>query len=103
MHMISHGSGHAYATRRAFSLEPCHYINCVTVEIGPICNGVANVDPDPKTNGAVRRLFCIDNRNLLLHFHGAAHRTVYAVEHDQEGVASRLDDPPTVLLNRRVD
>ena len=38
------------------------------------------------------------DRNLLLHLHGAAHRSVDAIEHDEQGVAASLDDPAAMLL-----
>ena len=46
---------------------------------------------------SVRRLVSVVDRNLLLHLHGAAHRPVDAVEHDQQRVAAGLDDPATML------
>ena len=42
------------------------------------------------------------NRNLLLHLYGATHRPVDAVEHNEQGVATSLNDPAAVLLYRRV-
>jgi hypothetical protein len=38
----------------------------------------------------------------MLHLHGTPPRPVYAVEHDQQGVATRLDDPASVFLDGRV-
>ena len=51
MHMIAHCSRNADTTRWTFGLKPCRYIHRVPVQVGPICNGVADVDPDAKSNG----------------------------------------------------
>jgi hypothetical protein len=42
-------------------------------------------------------------RNLLLHLHGTPHGPVDTVEGDEQGVATRLNDPAAVLLNRGID
>jgi hypothetical protein len=63
----------------------------------------ANVNPDTKANGAILRLVAIQNWDLLLYLRGAADRPIYAVEDDEQGIATSLDDPATMLLDRRVD
>ena len=42
------------------------------------------------------------DRNLLLHLHGATHRPVYAIEHDEQGIPAGLDDPAAMLFDRGV-
>ena len=42
------------------------------------------------------------DRNLLLHLDGTPHCPVDAIEHDEQGVATGLDDPAAVLIDRRV-
>jgi len=42
-------------------------------------------------------------RNLLLNLHRTAHCSIEAIEYDQQGVATGLDDPATVLVDRRID
>ena len=73
------------------------------MQISPIGNRVANVDPDAEADSPIRWLISVMDRNLLLHLDGTAHRPVDAVEHDEQEVAAGLDDPATVLLDRRVD
>jgi hypothetical protein len=73
------------------------------MQVGAIGNRVAEVNPDAEADGSIRRLVTIADRNLLLHFHGTADRSVYAVEHDEQRVATGLDDPAAMLLDRRVD
>ena len=48
-------------------------------------------------------LVAIVARNLLLHLHGTPHGLVDAVEDDEQGVATCLNDPATMLLNRGID
>ena len=43
------------------------------------------------------------DRNLLLHLHGAAHRSVDAIEHDEQRIAAGLDDPAAMLVDCWVD
>ena len=40
--------------------------------------------------------------NLLLHIDGTPHCPVDAIEYDEQGVATGLDDPAAVLIDRRV-
>ena len=92
----------ADAARRTFGLNSRRHIHRVAVQVSPIGNRVANVDPDAEADGSIRRLIPIVDRNLLLHLHGAPHRPVDAVEHDEQRVAASLDDPATMLLDRWV-
>jgi hypothetical protein len=100
--MVAHRPRNTDSTRRAFSLEPCRHIHGVAMEISPIGNRVSNVDPDAKSDCLARRLIAVVNGNLLLHPHGAAHRSVNAIEHDKQRVAPCLHDPATMLTDRRV-
>ena len=43
------------------------------------------------------------DRNLLLYLHSTAHGPVNAVEHDEQRIATGLDDPAAVLFDRWVD
>jgi hypothetical protein len=57
------------------------------VQVCAIRNRVADVDSNPKANGSVGGLVTIMIRNLLLYLHGTAHRSVDAVENDEQRVA----------------
>ena len=102
LHMITHGPRDADTTRRTFGLKSRRHIYRVPMQISPIGNCIANVDPDAEADGAIRRLISVMDRNLLLHLHGTAHRSVDAVEHDQQEIAPGLDDPAAMLLYRGV-
>ena len=103
MHMIPHRSRDADAARRTLGLKPRRDIHRVSVQVSAVGNRVAKVDPDAEADGSIRRLISVVDRNFLLHLHGTAHRPIDAIEHDEQGVAARLDDPAAVLLNRRID
>ena len=102
MHVVAHRSRDTDTTGRTFSLKSCRNVHCVPVKVSPVCNRVANVDPNAEADGAVRRLIAIMVGHLLLHLHRTAHRTVDAVEHDEQEIAPSLDELATVLLYRRV-
>ena len=61
-HMIAHRSRDADAARRTFGLKPRRHIHAIAVQIGPVGNRVANVDPDAKADGPIGRLATIVDR-----------------------------------------
>jgi hypothetical protein len=103
MHVIAHGAGNAYAARRALGLEPGRHIYPVAMQVGAIGKHVANVDADTKSDGAIGRLIAIVVRHPFLHVDSAAHSPVDAVEHDEQRIASGLNDPAAMLVDRWVD
>ena len=48
-------------------------------------------------------LIAVLDRNLLLDLDCAADRAIYTIEYDEQGVATSLNDPAAVLLDRRID
>jgi hypothetical protein len=101
MHMVAHGLRDTNACRWTLGLQPCRDIYDFTMEVSTVSNRVANVNPDSKSDGSIRRLVAIVNWNLPLHLHGAAHRTVYAVKDDEQRVAAGLDYFAAVLVDCR--
>ena len=101
--MIAHRSRDADATRRTFCLKPGRHIHHITVQIRSIGNHVANVDSHAEPNGSIAGQVAVAYLHLLLHLHGAAHRPLDAIEHDQQGIASGLDDQATMIINGRVN
>jgi hypothetical protein len=101
--MIANWSRNADTTRRALGLESRSYVDRVTVQVSPIGNRIAYVDSHAEADGSIRGQVAVMHRNLLLHFHGTAHGSVDAVEHNKEGVTASLDDPAAVLLDRGID
>ena len=53
MHMIAHRSRDTDAARRTFGLEPGRHIHRVAVQVSPVGNRVAKVDPDAKADGPI--------------------------------------------------
>jgi hypothetical protein len=84
MHVIAHGSRHADAAGRTLSLEPSSNIHSVTVQVSAIWDRVAKINSYTVADCPVWRLIRVEDRNLLLYLHCAAHRPVYAIEHDQQ-------------------
>ena len=101
--MIADGSRDTDAARRTCCLKPGRHIHRVTMQIRPIGNHVANVDAHTKPNGAIAWDVAVAYLHLLLHLHGAADRPLDAIEHNEQGVASGLDDHATISIDGRVD
>ena len=61
------------------------------MQVGAVRNRIADIDPDAKADGPIGRVANIMVGNLLLHLDRAAHGSIDAVEHDQQRVASGLN------------
>src|SRR5690348_14367345 len=103
MNMVLDRSVRAHAAGRTPSLKPCDHIHCVAVEVGTIIDGMSKVTRDAKPYGLGRRLLCIEDLHLQLHPCGTVHRPVNAIKHDQQRLATALDDFGAMLLDRWVD
>jgi hypothetical protein len=73
------------------------------MQVSSVGNRVAYINPDAKTNGAIRALVVVVEWTPLLHLYGAAHRTIDAIENNKERVAAGLNDPTRMFVYRRVD
>jgi hypothetical protein len=62
------------------------------MQVGAVGNGVARIYADAKSDASVERLITIIHWDLLLDLNGTPHRSVNAVEHDEQRVAGGLDD-----------
>ena len=98
MYMIPHRAGDADAPRRTFGLKPRGHVHRVAMQVCTVGNRVTDVNPEPKTDGPVRRLIAIMDVNLLLYLHSTTHRPIDAVEDDEQGVTAGLNDSAAVLL-----
>ena len=94
MYMIPHRAGDADAPRRTFGLKPRGHVHRVAMQVCTVGNRVTDVNPEPKTDGPVRRLIAIMDVNLLLYLHSTTHRPIDAVEDDEQGVTAGLNDLP---------
>ncbi len=103
MHVIPDRSGHTYTPRWALSLKPDRHIDRVTVQISAIRDRIADVDPDPKADGPIRKLVTIKDRNILLHLDRKAYCPIDTVEYHQQGVAAGLNNPAAMSVEGRID
>ena len=103
MHMIAHCSRDADPANGARCFQSGGDVDAVAVKVRAVRYHVANVDGDAEADAAIRRLVTIIHRDLLLYLDCAAHRTIDAVEGDQERVTAGLHDSSAVIADRRVD
>jgi hypothetical protein len=101
--MIAHRPGHADIFRRALGLKSCGDIYHVAVQISPIGDRIANGDPDTKAHGAIRLLVSVVDRDVVLDRDRAVHRTVDAVEGDEQRIPAGLHHPAAMFGNGGVD
>ena len=87
--------GEAFQTRRN--------VDAVAVDIATIDNDVADIDADPQLGTSIARHLGIARDHATLDVHRAMNRIDNADELDQHAVASRLDDPPAILGDPRID
>jgi hypothetical protein len=102
-HMLTYGPRNADAARRALNLESRCDVHGIPVQISPVSNCVAKINPHPKADGPISGLVTVVDRHVLLDLNGAPHGTIDAVEHDQQGIATSLHDPTAMLLDCRID
>ena len=83
--------------------QSCCNVYALAVQVGAVRDRVAGIYADAKADAAVRWLIAIMDRDLLLYLDGAPHRTVYTVEYNEQRVATGLNKPAPVFLDRGVD
>jgi signal transduction histidine kinase len=103
VHLIPDCARHAdtaYGTSRLQSHGDVHNI---AVQVGAIGDSIAGVDTDAEPNTTVGWPIVIVRGNLLLHFYGATHRAIDAVEHHEKRIARGVKDPAAIVSDRRLD
>ena len=100
--MIAHCSRDADAAGRTFGLKPRRDIHHFAVDITAIWNHIANIDADAKPDRPIGGLIAIMGGDLLLYLHGTAYCPVHAIEYNEQGVTSRIDDSTAMLVDSRV-
>jgi len=103
MYVVPHSPRNAYTTRRTLGLESCRDVDRITVQVSSIRDSVAEVDSNTEEDGSVRRMIPVMDRNLFLHLHGTSHCPVNAVEDDQQGIATGLNNFAAMLLDGGID
>jgi hypothetical protein len=72
------------------------------MQVRPIGNRIAYIDPNAKADGAGRWLLAVILRNLMLDIRSAADCSINAVEHRQQGIAASLYDAAAMFPDSRV-
>ncbi len=83
-------------TGRGDLLKSRHQVHPITIEITPLNDDIAEVDPDTQLEPHLARASRVGLGEATLNFHGAGHRVDHAGEFDQRAVAHQLDDPPAI-------
>jgi hypothetical protein len=73
------------------------------MQVGPVGNRIAGVDPNPEVDGAIRRLIAIVDRDLLLDLRSTVHGSIDALEGHEQRVPAGLNDLSAVLCDRGVN
>jgi hypothetical protein len=68
-------------------------------DISAIWNYISEVDAEAKADHPIGGLIAIVGGNLPLHVHGAAHRSINAVEHHEQRITPGVDDPTAMLVD----
>ena len=68
MHVIAHRSRDADSAGRAFGLKPRRHIHRLPVQVGPVGNRIANIDPNAEANGSIGRLVAVVGGNSCCTF-----------------------------------
>ncbi len=84
-------------------LQPRGDVDAVAVDVVPIDDHVAEIDPDAECDALVLGDFGIAVDHRPLNLDGAAHRVDHARKFHQHAVAGGLDDPAVMLLDFRID
>jgi hypothetical protein len=98
-HLIADNAADANPARFGQAFEPCRDVDPVAVDIAPVLDDVAEIDPHAEFDAAIRRHTGVSLGHRALHFDCAAHRVDDARKLDQQPVAGGLDDAATVLLD----
>ena len=97
---IVHGARNAEASGRGNGLKPCRYVHRGAEEICALDDNLTQGDADPK--GEERDL-AVGFVQGLLHGEAAPDRLRRPEELGQDAVSGRVEDPPAMLLDARVN
>jgi hypothetical protein len=101
--MVSDDARDTYSAWRALSLKPGRYIHAVAMQVRTISNNIADVYANAKPDGPFGGLIAIIAGHLLLDTDRAAHCPIDAIEHDEQGVTTGLNNPPAMLVDSWAD
>src|SRR5262249_26450366 len=82
-------------------LDPCGYIDPITVEVIALDHNVAQIDADSQSNSPALRQVCIGGLHTLLQLDSAFDGIHGAGKLDQDAVANVLDDAAAMPVDGR--
>jgi hypothetical protein len=97
LHMIPHRARDTDASGWTFSLKPRSDIHHIAMQISPVCNGIADIDANTKSDGAIGGMITIVVWHFSLNLRGTPHRPIDAVEHYKQRIAPSVDDPAAMF------
>ena len=97
------GGGYADAADLCKLLDARGDVHAIAIDIAVLEDDVAEVDADAELDAPVGRHVGIAPPHAVLDLDGGAHSVSYAVELDQQAVASGLDDAAIVLFDDGID
>jgi hypothetical protein len=101
-HVVADRSRNANATWRTFDLKSCRHIDHATMKIGSIRNCVSYVDTETEKNCPVGRWAIVIGCDLLLDPYSAAHRSIDAVEDEEDGITASVHDSSVMFGSSRI-
>src|SRR5262249_38377296 len=98
-HLIAHDPAGADSARLGQGFQPRCDIDTISVDIAPVLNDVANIDPPAEFEDAIRRHIGVSLGHFALHFNRATHRIDDAGKFEEKAVARSFDDATVMLLD----
>src|SRR5215471_15344690 len=98
-HLIAHDPTDADPARLGQGFEPCCDVHSVSVDIAPVLDDVAEIDPDAQFKAAIWRHIGVSLRHFALYFNRATHRIDDAGKFEEQAVARSFDDATVMLLD----
>jgi len=98
-HLVADHPADANPTRLGEGFKPCGDIDTIAVDIAPVLNDVAKIDPHAEFDAAVWRHTDVSLRHFALHLNRATHRIHNAGKFEEEAVARGFDDATMVFLD----
>src|SRR5215469_3013257 len=98
-HLIAHDPADADPARLGQSFEPRCDIDSVSVDIAPVFDDVAEIDPHTEFKAAIWRHIGISLCHFALYFNRATHRIDDTGKFEEQAVAGSFDDATVMLLD----
>ncbi len=101
--LVTHRARQANSADVSEDLQPCGDVDAVAQDIAVLGDYIAQIDPNPEPNAAILRDCGLARGYADLDLDGTPDSLDGTSELNKQPVAHRLDDPPSVLRNFRID